>query len=242
MVGKKKTPQTTTCTAGSTDDPNPDLRHATPNFVVLGFSGRKEIGHKKHTPRVLFERRARTWRFPALSFCRHSSSRSHDPTVLGQVADLSLRTVACPCIIVKVPVAKTKRLFLARAREAYSIISLNHSLDSFLQSFRRESRWGFRRVFFGTVDASEVDSIELARSATFEKSSKSESENARPRRTRDSTDARPPRTSVGILRMVETRPRSHPGGPNAFVRSVRVENTVKSPDRPARGRDSTRDS
>jgi len=47
----------------------PRRSHRMPNFLIVGFSGRKEP--------------------------------TRDPTVLGQVADLSLRTVACPCVIVK---------------------------------------------------------------------------------------------------------------------------------------------
>ncbi|KAH8097847.1 G-protein coupled peptide receptor [Aureococcus anophagefferens] len=47
----------------------PRRSHRMPNFLIVGFSGRKEP--------------------------------TRDPTVLGQVADLSLRTVACPRVIVK---------------------------------------------------------------------------------------------------------------------------------------------
>ena len=64
----------------------PSLKHRAPNFLVLGFSGRKEP--------------------------------TRDPYVLGQVADLSLRSVACPCVIVKrepTPGPRKLKLFVCDA-------------------------------------------------------------------------------------------------------------------------------
>ena len=66
-----------------------------PNFLIVGFSGRKEAGR--------------------------------DPSVLGQVADLSLRTVACPCVIVKsapAPGPKTITTFVVDSERCWIMYRL----------------------------------------------------------------------------------------------------------------------
>lgn len=55
-------------------------KHPMPNFLCIGFSGRKSIADEA-------------------------------PSVLGQVADLSLRTVPCPCVVVKYPPSDGPKAF-----------------------------------------------------------------------------------------------------------------------------------
>lgn len=67
--------------------------------------------------------------FVVFGFSGRKSFKDRDPSVIGQVADLSLRSVFCPCIVVKIPAKQTHRHFvvlvepLDRCKRAVQIVS-----------------------------------------------------------------------------------------------------------------------
>ena len=128
------------------------------------------------------------------------SSKKSDPTVVGQVADMSMRSVFCPIVVCKhAPVNAKKRHFVYIARATDRCIDGMKILDGFLQ---KDDRLTFLHALThgseeGLVRASaSTSAVELRVHRDY--SSDARCASGKPRRRRARASRRGPRRSVAL--------------------------------------------